>query len=84
MYTIMLCKYSKILGEPRKGVHKYRLCNIAIVDVLLTIALAAILDYVFADYGIGYWKLLLGLFLLAIFLHWLFCVKTTVNNLIFG
>ena len=35
----MLCDYKNILGEPNKGLHKYRIFNIAIVDVLLTIVL---------------------------------------------
>ena len=33
----MLCQYKDALGEVGKGVHSYRIFNIAIVDVLLTI-----------------------------------------------
>ena len=32
----MLCKYKDLLGVPKKGIHKYRIFNIAIFDVLLT------------------------------------------------
>lgn len=39
-----LCKYKNILGEPGKGVHSYRIFNIAIVDVLLTLILLVIAD----------------------------------------
>ena len=39
-----LCKYKDILGVPGKGVHSFRIFNIAIVDVLLTIIAAYILS----------------------------------------
>ena len=42
-----LCAYKDILGIPNEGLHKYRVANIAIVDVLLTIALAWILAKLF-------------------------------------
>jgi hypothetical protein len=35
-----LCKYKNILGVPGQGPHSYRIFNIAIVDVILTIILA--------------------------------------------
>jgi len=31
----MFCKYKNILGEPNKGVHSYKILNIAVVDVVL-------------------------------------------------
>ena len=34
---INLCVYKDIFGIPKKGFHKYRIFNIAIVDLLLTI-----------------------------------------------
>ena len=37
---IDLCKYKDILGKPGQGVHSYRIFNIAIVDVILTISAA--------------------------------------------
>jgi len=40
-----LCKYKNILGDPGKGVHSFRIFNIAIVDVLLTILAAYILSF---------------------------------------
>ena len=39
-----LCKYKDILGRPNEGVHSFRIFNIAIVDVLLTILAAYILS----------------------------------------
>ena len=40
-----LCKYKDIFGKPNEGVHKYRLFNIAIVDMSFTIIAAAIIAY---------------------------------------
>jgi len=86
-----LCKYANALGEPGKGVHSIRVFNIAIVDVLSTIILA-LLFAIFFKYIIKleatflsiFFITLLALFILGIILHKLFCVKTTVDKLIFG
>jgi hypothetical protein len=40
-----LCKYKDLLGEPGKGVHSYRIFNIAIVDVVLTILVALLISF---------------------------------------
>ena len=82
----MFCQYKDIFGKPGQGVHKYRVCNIAIVDVLATIVFASIIDYVFQfmNYNISFWNILISLFLLGIILHRLFCVRTTIDKLIFG
>ena len=34
------CKHKDIFGKPNEGVHKYKIMNIAIVDVLGTILIA--------------------------------------------
>ena len=77
-----LCKYRNILGEVGKGVHSYRIFNIAIVDVLLTILAAYVIHIFMPKYKFVY--ILLFLFLLGIILHRLFCVHTTVDKLLFG
>jgi len=85
-----LCKYANALGEPGKGVHSIRVFNIAIVDVLSTIALA-LLVAIFFKYVIKldvaflniFFITLISLFILGIILHRLFCVKTTIDKLIF-
>ena len=77
----MLCKYKNVLGEVNRGVHSYRLFNIAIVDVLLTIVGAYGINRLFPTYK--YWKILIFLFILGIILHRLFCVKTTIDQLLF-
>jgi hypothetical protein len=77
----MLCKYQNILGKPNTGLHKYRIFNIAIVDVLLTIIVAFIISYFLS---FNFFITLFILFLLGILLHRIFCVKTTVDKLLFS
>lgn len=75
-----LCKYKNALGIPGKGVHSFRIFGIAIADVIMTIIAAYIISF------FSKWKFiytLLGLFLLGIFLHRLFCVRTTIDKLLF-
>jgi hypothetical protein len=75
-----LCKYKDILGETGKGVHSFRIFNIAIVDVLLTI-LAAYIISIFTNYKLIY--TLIFMFILGIISHRLFCVRTTIDKLLF-
>jgi len=77
----MLCEYRDIFGKVAQGAHSYRIANIAIVDVLLTI-LGAYLIHRMTDICFTY--TLIGLFLVGIILHRLFCVRTTVDQIIFG
>ena len=81
-----LCKYRDALGVPGKGAHSYRFAGIAIVDVVLTIVVAALikwlLDWVWRP--VNFWYVLGGLFLAGIVLHRLFCVRTTLDRLLFG
>ena len=75
-----LCKYKNILGEPDKGVHSYRLFGLAIMDVIMTIVAAFVISYL-SKYSFFY--TLLFLFVLGIILHRLFCVRTTIDKLLF-
>jgi len=77
----MLCQYKDILGIPGKGLHQYRIFNIAIVDVLLTILAAFLISYFLS---FNFWITLIILFLLGILLHRLFCVKTTIDKILFS
>lgn len=78
----MLCQYSEILGKIKEGVHQYRLFNIAIFDVIMTFIGAYFLQKVFFK-KYEYYEVLLGLFILGIILHRLFCVRTTIDKLLF-
>ena len=79
---MFLCKYKNIFGEVGKGLHSYRIFNIAIVDVLFTI-IAAYLIHRFLTPSYSFTTILIALFLLSIILHRLFCVRTTVDKLLF-
>ncbi len=74
------CPYKNMLGKPSEGVHSYRFANLAIVDIIMTIIAAFIISAVFA---ISFWKVLAVSFLLGIVLHRFFCVRTTVDKLLF-
>ena len=75
-----LCKYKDALGVPEKGVHSYRIGGFAIVDIVLTFIGAYILSLIFKQ---NYWFTLVAFFLLGIVLHRIFCVKTTLDKLLF-
>ena len=78
-----LCDYKEIFGKVGEGVHSYRIFNIAVVDVGGTLIGAYFLQkYVFAQYD--YKWVLLGLFILGIILHRLFCVETTIDKVLFN
>ena len=75
-----LCKYKNMLGEPNKGIHSYRLFGVAIADVIMTIIAAAIIAYFRKQ---SFISVLLFLFLLGIVLHRIFCVRTTIDKMLF-
>jgi hypothetical protein len=75
-----LCKYKNMLGVPGKGIHSYRVGGIAITDVIMTIIGALIISYLS---GWDFIYTLIGLFILGIILHRLFCVRTTIDKLLF-
>jgi hypothetical protein len=81
--SIRLCQYSDLFGKPNKGVHAYRIFDVAIVDVLLTVLGAWVIKR-FLVPRVEYWRVLATLFILGIALHWLFCVPTKINQLIFN
>jgi hypothetical protein len=77
----MLCKYRHIFGKEREGIHSIRLFDVAIIDVVLTV-LAAFLISLYFKYNV--FIVILLLFVLGILLHKIFCVKTKVDNILFG
>ena len=76
-----LCKYKDMFGAPNTGAHSFRIMNIAIVDVVATMLLAYLIKY-FVLKKIELWKILLSLFTIGIISHRLFCVRTTIDKLI--
>lgn len=77
------CKYSNILGEPKKGIHSYRIFNLALVDILLTIICGFFIHKYFLYKYISIYLTIFILFILGIIIHKIFCVKTTINSIIF-
>lgn len=75
-----LCKYKDALGIPNQGLHSYRFLNLAIVDVIMTFLAAILLSYFFK---ISLLYTSIFLFSLGIILHRLFCVRTTIDKLLF-
>ena len=80
-----LCKYRNALGVPGKGAHSVRLGGVAVggvavVDVVLTLVGAYIISY-YARASFAWTAA--GLFLFGIILHRLFCVRTTIDRLLF-
>jgi hypothetical protein len=81
-----LCIYSEIFGIPNKGIHKYRLFNLAIVDVIFTIIGGYLLHHFFIKNlypKIKLWQIIIILFIFGIIMHRIFCVKTTIDKLLF-
>ena len=76
----MYCKYSEIFGKVNTGVHAYRVLNIAIIDVILTFIGAYMIHLMIPSYN--YWTILVLLFILGIILHRIFCVRTTIDKLL--
>lgn len=76
----MLCKYSDIFGKPKQGVHSIRLFDIAIIDLLMTLLLAYIISVYFNK---NFFIVLFVLFTSGIILHRLFCVRTTIDKILF-
>ena len=80
-----LCKYRDIFGMPNTGVHTYRIFDLAIVDILFTILGGWLIGYAIHRF-VPWWNIpatIGGLFILGIVLHRMFCVRTTVDKILF-
>ncbi len=78
-----LQKYRYIFGKPGKGIHRFRICNLAIVDILLTFLLAKIVQVTLFSHT-SYSIVALCMFILGIFMHLLFGVQTPIQRFLFG
>ena len=77
-----LCPYKDVLGKVGEGVHSYRILDIAIFDVLVTIGIAWIIHRFFFP-KISFYLVLATFFGIGILLHRIFCVRTTIDKLLF-
>lgn len=88
MPELDFCAYKDIFGVPGTGIHSYRIMNIAVVDVLATLILAFIIHQIILESWLDihwisiWWIIILG-FLAGIIAHRLFCVRTTIDKLLF-
>lgn len=76
----MGCPYKNLFGPVGTGVHSIRVMNIAIVDVIATI-LGAMVVSKFGGYPFP--QTILVLFIIGIISHRIFCVRSTVDKLLF-
>lgn len=76
-----LCKYKDIFGKVGTGVHSLRFFNIAVVDTLLTLLLAYIINlYLKSNLLLIFFVLLVA----SIVIHRAFCVETTLTKMFFS
>ena len=73
------CKYKNIFGEPNKGIHSTRIFGVALWDVVFTTIMAFVISKLLKK---KFNDMLLLLFILAIIIHYIFCVDTAVNKAI--
>ena len=76
-----LCKYKNALGIPGQGIHSFQIGGIAVADVVMTIIGALIISWITK---FNFINTLIILFLLGIILHRAFCVRTTIDKLLFS
>lgn len=77
----MLCQYRHVFGAERTGFHSYRLFDVAVGDLLLTILLAVIISY---SFNINFYITLILTLVVGVLVHRLFCVNTKINTIVFG
>ena len=75
-----LCKYKNLFGEPNAGLRKYRIFDIAILDVAVTILIVWLISWIFK---LPFLLTLVVVFILGIFVHRLFCVRTGLDKKFF-
>ena len=76
-----LCKYKDIFGKVGEGAHSLRLFNIAVVDTLLTLVAAYIINLYLKSNLLVIFILLM---VASILIHRAFCVETTLTKMFFS
>ena len=77
---VNLCKYKNMFGEVKTGIHSVRFMDIAILDLAATAIVSYIISYVLK---INFWLTFFLFILFGIFVHRLFCVRTTIDKYLF-
>jgi len=68
------------MSTPGVGLHSYRIFNIAVFDVLLTIIASMIASHLL---GVPLWCTLIFMFALGIVVHRVLGIRTTIDKLLF-
>ena len=71
-----------MFGKVNEGIHSYRLFDLAIADIIITLFGAYLIQYVFFP-TISFVFISIPLFLLGIVCHRIFGVRTTVDKMLF-
>ena len=79
----IFCKYSELFGKVGEGIHSYRIFDIAILDVIVTILFAYFIHKLFLK-KYKFYQVLIGIFILGIISHRLFCVRSAVDKILFN
>lgn len=79
MDKLNLCQYKNIFGKPNEGVHRFRIFDMAIFDIILTIFLGLLLAKLLK---INTLSGIMFAFGLGIIFHKIFCVETTLNKIL--
>jgi hypothetical protein len=85
--TTMLCKYRAVFGKPGEGVHAYRVFDVAVVDVVMTVVAAVLLSRYVLGIPVASLSTILvvvALFAVGVVAHRLFCVRTRIDRLLFS
>jgi len=77
----MSCPFKDIFGKPREGPHAWRVLDVAVVDSLLTVLLALILQKIFFQ-NFSFLKVLVWTFIIGELTHWYFCVDSKVIQML--
>ena len=73
-------KNKKIFGTVNKGVQKYKIFNLAIIDLLFTLTSAFVISFYIKK---SFITILTLLFLVSIIVHRIKGIRTTIDKLLF-
>ena len=75
-----LCKYKNAFGKPNRGIRKYRVFNIPILDTVVTLLFVWFISYY---YNYPFINVLGITFILMVISHRAFCVRSATDILFF-
>lgn len=75
-----LCKYKDAFGKPGEGIHRFRIYDFSVVDILVALLGAYLISY-FSGVSMKY--VIPFTFVLGVIVHRIFCVRTKVDRMLF-